>query len=333
MAVLQAETQPQDTGFTRGQGVEQFFYLLFEQFAEGAVGGIRLAVVFDKAAQFAVVVLAYGMLKAQWAPGYSQHPLHLARFALHHLGDFFHRGLAAGLLLEIAGDAIELPDTVGHMHRHADRAPLIGDGARDRLPDPPGGVGAETVAAVIIEFLHRFHQAEVAFLDQVQEGYAARHVFLGNGDNQPRIGFYQMVAGIQAVLNQELPLGAALVVGRLGQLAGGQLSRFLAHRQLDFLLCGQQRDARHFLEVQADRVAGGYFTQVVIFFVVFQPDVFLKVFVQQVQVGVFEEELETGLVAFFIFQVGHQVDIRLKPFIILVHCNTPCLQDTLTPHV
>jgi hypothetical protein len=31
-------------------------------------------------------------------------------------------------------------------------------------PDPPGGVGRELVAAAVLGFVDRFHQADIAFL-------------------------------------------------------------------------------------------------------------------------------------------------------------------------
>jgi hypothetical protein len=55
------------------------------------------------------------------------------------------------------------------VHRDADRARLVGDRARDRLADPPRGVGGELVAAAVFELVHRLHQADVALLDQVEE--------------------------------------------------------------------------------------------------------------------------------------------------------------------
>src|SRR6516225_5197074 len=59
------------------------------------------------------------------------------------------------------------------MHGNADGARLVGDRARDRLPDPPRGIGRELV--------DRLHQADIAFLDQVEELQAAVGVFLGDG--------------------------------------------------------------------------------------------------------------------------------------------------------
>jgi hypothetical protein len=42
---------------------------------------------------------------------------------------------------------------------------LIGDGACDCLTDPPSGVGAELMAATIIEFFSGADQADVSFLN------------------------------------------------------------------------------------------------------------------------------------------------------------------------
>ena len=60
--------------------------------------------------------------------------------------------------------------------------------AGDGLADPPGGVGGEFVAAAILELIHGLHQADIAFLDQVEELQAAIGVFLGDGDHQAQIG-------------------------------------------------------------------------------------------------------------------------------------------------
>ena len=45
------------------------------------------------------------------------------------------------------------------------------------LADPPRRVGRELVAAAVFELVHRLHQADVAFLDQVEELQAAVGVF------------------------------------------------------------------------------------------------------------------------------------------------------------
>ena len=82
------------------------------------------------------------------------------------------------------------------MHRDADGAGLIRDGARDRLPDPPRCVGRELVAAAVFELIDGFHQADIAFLDQVQELQAAVGVFLRNRDHQAQVRLDHFLLGL-----------------------------------------------------------------------------------------------------------------------------------------
>jgi len=68
------------------------------------------------------------------------------------------------------------------VHRKADSARLVGNGAADGLANPPRGIGGELVAPAILELVHRLHQADVALLDQIKELQAAVAVFLGDGN-------------------------------------------------------------------------------------------------------------------------------------------------------
>ena len=64
---------------------------------------------------------------------------------------------------------------------------LVGDRARYRLPYPPGGVGRELVAALVLELLDRAHEADVPLLDQVEEAQAAVRVALGDRDDEAEV--------------------------------------------------------------------------------------------------------------------------------------------------
>ena len=66
------------------------------------------------------------------------------------------------------------------MYRYADGARLLGDVARDGLPDPPGGVSAKLEAACRVKFGHSTQQAQVTFLDQVKEGNPTANIAFGN---------------------------------------------------------------------------------------------------------------------------------------------------------
>ena len=78
----------------------------------------------------------------------------------------------------------QLVDGLDHVHRYPYGASLVCDASGDGLPNPPGGVGAELVAAAVVELVHGAHEPQVAFLDQVQQAEAAPQVFLGYAHHQ-----------------------------------------------------------------------------------------------------------------------------------------------------
>ena len=136
------------------------------------------------------------------------------------------RRLAADLVQHLARGAHQLVDGLDHVHRDADGARLIGDGAGDGLANPPGGIGREFVAAAIFELIDRLHQADIAFLDQVQELQAAIGVFLGDGDHEAQIGLDHFLlgdAGFALALLHRLDVAAEFgdrLAGFLRQLPG-----------------------------------------------------------------------------------------------------------------
>ena len=81
------------------------------------------------------------------------------------------------------------------MHRDADGAGLIRDGAGDGLANPPGGIGRELVAALILELVHGLDQTDVAFLDQIEKLQATVGVLFGDGDDQTQVGPNQLLLG------------------------------------------------------------------------------------------------------------------------------------------
>ena len=114
--------------------------------------------------------------------------------------ELFGSRFAPQLLLKLPLRPDQFVDGLDHVDRDADGAGLVRNGAGDRLPYPPGGVGRELVAAPIIEFVHRLHQADIAFLNEIQELQAAVGVALGDGNHQPEVGFDQLFLGEVGVL-------------------------------------------------------------------------------------------------------------------------------------
>ena len=91
-----------------------------------------------------------------------------------------------------------------HVHRDADGAGLVGDGAGDGLADPPRGVGRELEALRVVELLDRPHQAEVALLDQVEEQHPPPDVALGDRHDEAEVGLDQLGPGLVAVADDAL---------------------------------------------------------------------------------------------------------------------------------
>src|SRR6266508_1881625 len=81
------------------------------------------------------------------------------------------------------------------MHRNSDGPRLFGDGTVNRLPYPPGGIGAKFETAARVEFANGAQQSHVAFLDQIKEIDAAPKIALGNTDNQSQVGADQRLIG------------------------------------------------------------------------------------------------------------------------------------------
>ncbi len=96
------------------------------------------------------------------------------------------------------------------MHRHADRAALVGDSAGHGLANPPSGISGEFVAEFVVKLVRRTDQPDVAFLDQIQERHAAPDVLLGYTDNQSGISADQVLSGRDAAFDELFQLAAFL---------------------------------------------------------------------------------------------------------------------------
>ena len=145
---------------------------VFEQFLVDVVQRIVFAMVLQELAEEAVVVIAHRLVERQRLAGHLHDAAGVFQRQAGRRGRFFDARLAAVLLHQLAGHGPHLAHRVDHVHRHADRAALVGNRPGDRLANPPGGVGRELVAAGVLELVDRPHQAGVAFLNQVEEAQA-----------------------------------------------------------------------------------------------------------------------------------------------------------------
>ena len=86
------------------------------------------------------------------------------------------------------------------MHGQANGLGLIGQGAFDGLLDPPGAIRGELAAFGGVKPLHRLHQPDIAFADQIQQRQADPLVVPGDLHDQPQIGLDHLLAGLFVAL-------------------------------------------------------------------------------------------------------------------------------------
>ncbi len=151
--------------------------------------------VFDQIAQRGFAVAADRRFERHRIARDGLQLLDLLHRNVHAAADFVVGGRAAQFLFQLARGAQELVHALVHVNGNADGAGLVGDGAGDGLANPPGGVGRKLVAAAVFEFVGGAHQADVAFLDQIQQVQAAVDVLLGDGNHQAKVGFDQIFLG------------------------------------------------------------------------------------------------------------------------------------------
>ena len=82
------------------------------------------------------------------------------------------------------------------MAREPNRAVLLVQGPADRLPNPPVGIGGKAPPAPRLKLVHRAHQPQIAFLNQVEERDPAVAIALGDVDDQAEIGLHHLRFGL-----------------------------------------------------------------------------------------------------------------------------------------
>ena len=129
------------------------------------------------------------------------------------------------LLRQLARSAQVDVELLDHVDRQADGTGLVHDRPFDGLANPPGRIGRKTETALRVELLHRTDQAQVAFLDQVEQRQATVDVTTGNFHNQAKVAFNHA-------------------------LAAGRITFLRQTRKMDFLFRRQQWRETDLVEVQ-----------------------------------------------------------------------------------
>src|SRR5262249_36904581 len=196
--------------------------------------------VFDEVAQMRIFLFADRRLQRNRFLRDLQYLADLSYRNVHALGNFFRRRLAPKFLHQLPRRTDQLVDGFDHVHRNTDGAGLIGDGAGNGLADPPRSVRGEFIAAAVLKFVHSFHQADVAFLDQVQKLQPAVGIFLRNGNHQAQVRFDELAfrrLGVHVTLDDFALRALEFLVGDAGfPLQSFQIAAMPALDTPEFLL-------------------------------------------------------------------------------------------------
>src|ERR1043166_6146630 len=219
-AVADAEAHLNDLLFARRECLKDRLGLFLQVQVDDRFGRRDDLAIFDEVAKMRIFLLANRRFERDRLLRDLQDLADLADRNVHALGNLFGGRFAAKLLHERTRGANELVDRLDHVHRDADGARLVGDRPGDGLADPPRRVRRELVAAAVLELVDRLHQADVAFLNQIEELEASIRVLLRNRDDETEVGFDQLLLGLL-----RLVLAAQDRVERLLQLARLLLER------------------------------------------------------------------------------------------------------------
>src|SRR6266496_1849696 len=148
-----AEAHPEHLLLARGERGEHLPGLLGQVHVDDRIRRRDERLVLDEVAEVAVLLLADRGLEADRLLRDLQDLADLVERELHLLRDLLRARLAPQLLDEVAARPDQLVDRLDHVDRDADGACLIGDRPRDGLPDPPGRVRRELVAALVLELV------------------------------------------------------------------------------------------------------------------------------------------------------------------------------------
>ncbi len=136
--------------------------------------------------------------------------------------------------------------------RDADEAGLLVERPADGLTDPERGVGGELEATTPVELVDRVLEAEVAFLDEVEEVHAlGEGVPAGDGDDESEVGADEPVLGVRGVAHGHLQCGGLLAGG---QLFGGLTACLDDAGQLALVFRSEQGDLADVVQVQTNGV-------------------------------------------------------------------------------
>jgi hypothetical protein len=134
-----------------------------------------------------------------------------------------------------------------------DQGGLLIEGTTDGLADPEGGVGGELEALAPVELVDRVLEAQVAFLDEIQELHAGgKGVAASHAHHEPQVGPDEPVLGGGRIADRTIELTALLAIF----LAGLRLEALLDDLgELALFLGIEKRNRADLVQVLSNRIA------------------------------------------------------------------------------
>src|SRR6266446_1193986 len=195
-AVFEAEAHLDDFFFARGQRAQDLSGLVLEVHVDHGFGRRHYGAVFDEVAEMRIFLFADRRFERDRLLRDLRHLAYFRDRDVHALGDFFAGRLASQLLHQLPRGADQLVDGLNHVYRDADRARLVGNRTSNRLPNPPRGIRRKFIAPAVFELVNSLHQANVAFLNQVEELQAAVGVLFRDRNHEAQVGLDQLALGL-----------------------------------------------------------------------------------------------------------------------------------------
>src|SRR6185437_11802960 len=197
--IFQPKTHLDHPFFTRRKRAQNLRGVLLQIHTDHRIRRRNRAAIFDEVAEVRILFLADRRFQRNRLLRNLQHLANLRHRNIHPLGDFFRGRLATEFLHKLPRGADQLVDGLDHVNWNADGPSLIGNGAGNRLPNPPRRIRRKFVTATVFELVHRLHQADVAFLNQIEELQSAVRVLLRNRNHQPQFRLNQLALGVLGV--------------------------------------------------------------------------------------------------------------------------------------
>jgi len=184
---IQAEARVDDFAFPVVEDIQQIANLVAEILVAELLKGILRLVIADDIAKRGVVIVAERLIQRGGTDRRTFQRSYLGSRHTDFLGQFLVGGLATQLLGHLIGNPAQLGDFIDQVDGQADRFALIGQRSLDGLLDPPRRVGAQLAAFFGVKPLDRFHEADIALGNEVQERETEIAIVARDFDDQAEV--------------------------------------------------------------------------------------------------------------------------------------------------